>query len=61
MGEKHNAGENAPPLTGGIVNAIMGKHAYSEEGKDSSGNTVKGYGHDSKEANADYQRKGGKT
>ena len=61
MGETKNAGSGAPPLLGGIINTAMGEHAYSESGKDSSGNNVAGYGHDSKSANSDYQRKGGKT
>ena len=61
MGDKKNAGSGAPPLTGGIVNTAMGKHAYSETGKTEGGNKVTGYGSTQKQANADYQRKGGKT
>lgn len=59
-GKKSNAGEGAPPGLGGLVNAVMGRHAYKEEGKDDKGKKVTGYGSTSKEAHADYQRKGGK-
>lgn len=61
MGDTKNAGSGAPPGLGGLVNAAMGKDAYTETGKDSSGNTVTGRGSDSEKANADYQHKGGKT
>jgi len=60
MSEKSNVGQGAPPGLGGIANAIAGKHAYKEEGKNDSGNKVTGFGSTSKDAHADYQRKGGK-
>ncbi|MDO8946048.1 MAG: hypothetical protein Q7U88_02685 [Desulfocapsaceae bacterium] len=59
-GEKSNMGKGAPAVVSGIVNAVAGKHAYSEKGKTDSGKPVSGYGPTPDKATADYQKKGGK-
>jgi hypothetical protein len=59
MSEKSNMGQGAPTPFGGIVNTIAGNHAYKETGTNDSGNKVTGFGSNSKEAHADFQRKGG--
>jgi hypothetical protein len=61
MGDKSNIGKGAPSPLGGIASALAGKHANKETGKTDAGKTVTGYGSTKERANADYQRKGGKT
>ncbi|MEI7498388.1 MAG: hypothetical protein WCK11_03845 [Candidatus Falkowbacteria bacterium] len=43
----------------GLVNAAMGRHAYTTTGTDKNGNETKGYGSDRASSVKDYTEKGG--